>query len=165
MQTHGVGGAGGTPRRGGRTAGGEVGCGRVTIVIADVDDFARAWGTAWNAHDLEALLAHFTDDVVFTSPVALQLLADSDGVIRGKDALRAYWTEGLRRISDLRFELVGVYAGVNSVVINYRNQGGGLVNEVLTFDRDGLVTKGHGTYLRPAASAGTTPDNLAGAAD
>jgi hypothetical protein len=114
--------------------------------IPEPNEFSRRWVAAWNAHDVEALLAHFSDDVVFTSPVAAQLLAVSDGVIRGKQALRAYWTEGLRRIPDLRFEVVGVYAGVSSIVINYRNQKGGLVNEVLLFDGD-LVTQGHGTYL------------------
>jgi hypothetical protein len=108
--------------------------------------FAQQWLAAWNAHDLDALLEHFADDVVFTSPVAAQLLSDSDGVIRGKAALRAYWTEGLRRIPDLRFEVVGVYAGVTTIVINYRNQKGSLVNEVMRFD-GGLVIEGHGTYL------------------
>jgi hypothetical protein len=115
--------------------------------------FAAAWLEAWNAHDLEALLAHFADDVVFTSPVAAQLLDDGDGVIRGKAALRAYWTEALRRIPDLRFELVGVYAGVDALVVNYRNQKGGLVNEVMRF-ADDLVVEGHGTYLVDAASDG-----------
>ena len=123
--------------------------------IPDPYEFSRHWLAAWNAHDLEALLEHFDDDVVFTSPVAAQLLDDSDGVIRGKTALRAYWTEGLRRIPDLHFDLVGVYTGVNSIVINYRNDKGGLVNEVLHFHH-GLVHHGHGTYLG-------TGDNLAGA--
>ena len=107
--------------------------------------FVDSWVTAWNAHDLDALLAHFADDVTFRSPVAAQLLG-GDGVMRGKDALRDYWTEGLRRIPDLRFEVVGSYVGVNSLVINYRNQKGGLVNEVLIFDGP-LVTEGYGTYL------------------
>lgn len=124
----------------------------------DSEDFARDWAAAWNAHDLDTLLAHFGADVVFTSPVASQLLEDSDGVIRGKAALRAYWEEGLRRIPDLRFEVVAVYAGVSTLVINYRNQRGGLVCEVLTFDDAGLVVQGHGTYA-PSATA----DNLAGA--
>ena len=35
-------------------------------------------------------------------------------------------------------------------MINYRNHRGGLVNEVLTFDADGLVREGHGTYLEQA---------------
>ena len=47
---------------------------------------------------------------------------------------------------ELRFELVGVYAGVDTIVLHYQNQLGGLVNEVLTF-RDGLVTVGHATHL------------------
>ncbi len=110
------------------------------------DEFSRHWLDAWNNHDIEAVLTHFADDVVFTSPVAARMLADSDGVVRGKDALREYWTFALGRIPDLRFELVGVYAGISTIVINYRNQVGGLVNEVLTF-QDGLVREGHGTYL------------------
>ena len=108
--------------------------------------FVEQWVTDWNAHDLDKLLAHFAEDVVFTSPAAAQLIASSDGVIRGKAALRGYWTEGLRRIPDLHFEVVATYIGINTLVINYRNQRGGLVNEVLVFD-GALVAEGHGTYL------------------
>jgi hypothetical protein len=102
------------------------------------------------------VLSHFTDDVVFTSPIAAKIVEGSDGVIRGKAALREYWQEGLRRIPDLRFELRGIYVGQTTLVINYRNQSGGLVNEVLTFDGH-LVMAGHGTYLAGDANpAGLT---------
>ncbi|MEP7026848.1 MAG: nuclear transport factor 2 family protein [Actinomycetota bacterium] len=122
----------------------------------DAQKFADRWAAAWNSHDVEAVLSHFADDAVFTSPVAAQLLAGSDGVIRGKAALRDYWLEGLRRIPDLKFEVLGVYAGLSTLVINYRNQRGGLVSEVLVFDGD-LVTSGHGTYLGGGANpAGAT---------
>jgi len=106
--------------------------------------FAEQWVKDWNAHDIDALLEHFTDDAVFTSPVAVRLLG-GDGVICGKEALRAYWSEGVRLIPDLRFEILAVYAGISTVVINYRNQAGGVVCEVLTFDGP-LVIQGHGTY-------------------
>ncbi|NBH04904.1 nuclear transport factor 2 family protein [Amycolatopsis sp. SID8362] len=109
-------------------------------------EFVGSWVRAWNAHDLDAVLAHFAEQVTFRSPVAAQLLDGSDGVLRGKAALRAYWAEGLRRIPDLRFEVVGTYLGVDSLVINYRNQKGVLVNEVLIFDGPRVV-EGHGTYL------------------
>ncbi|UKD52872.1 nuclear transport factor 2 family protein [Amycolatopsis sp. FU40] len=108
-------------------------------------EFAAHWAQAWNAHDLDALMTHFADDVTFRSPVAVQVVG-GDGVIRGKAALRTYWAEGLRRIPDLRFEVVGVYVGLGALVINYRNQKGGLVNEVLVFDGP-LVVEGYGTYL------------------
>ena len=108
--------------------------------------FAERWIRAWNDHDVERVLDDFAEDVLFTSPHAAQLLDDSDGIVRGKAALRAYWQEGLRRLPDLRFELLEVYAGVDTMVINYRNQRGDLVCEVLEFD-GALVCRGHGTYL------------------
>ncbi len=116
----------------------------------EAGEFVREWLAAWNGHDLDAVLAHFADDVTFTSPIAARIVEGSDGVIRGKAALHAYWREGIRLIPNLHFELVGVYAGIDTLVINYRNQSGGLVSEVLRF-RDALVVEGHGTYLTEAS--------------
>jgi hypothetical protein len=116
-------------------------------------EFVQAWLQAWNAHDLEAVLSHFAEDVTFASPVAARILEGSDGVVRGRAALRDYWREGLRRIPDLHFDLVGIYVGIDTIVINYRNQNGGLVNEVLKFDGP-LVVEGHGTYLGQGSSPG-----------
>jgi hypothetical protein len=84
-------------------------------------------------------------DVVFTSPVAVRIFG-GDGVIRGKEALRRYWSEGIRLVPDLHFEVLAVYVGISTLVINYRNQAGGVVSEVLTFEGS-LVKEGHGTYL------------------
>jgi hypothetical protein len=123
--------------------------------MLDINEFAQSWLNAWNAHDVESVLKHFDKNVVFSSPVAKQLLKNSDGIIRGKEALRQYWTEGLRRIPDLHFELLAVYSGVNCIVLNYRNQKGGLVCEVLVLDGV-LVIAGYGTYL-------DNNNNLAGA--
>ena len=120
----------------------------------DPQEFSTQWLAAWNAHDVEAVLAHFADDVVFSSPVAARVIPGSRGVIRGKDALRGYWTHALGLVPDLRFELLGVYTGVGSIVINYRNQRGGLVNEVLVFNDDGLVSEGHGMYAADDRPAG-----------
>ena len=120
-------------------------------------EFAERWKRDWNAHDLDALLSHFTEQVVFTSPIAAQVMPDCDGTLRGKPALREYWSQGLRRIPDLHFELENVYAGVDVVVINYRNHVGNLVNEVLIFDGP-LVREGHATYLSADAAAASGVD-------
>lgn len=126
------------------------------MTVPDPATFSAAWAAAWNAHDLDALLDHFADHVVFTSPVAARIVPESGGVLRGKDALRAYWTEGLRRIPDLHFTVERVFAGVSVLVISYRNQRGNVVDEVLVFT-DGLVVEGHGTYLAGDDNpAGTT---------
>ena len=54
-----------------------------------------------------------------------------------------------RRTAGIIVYVHGYYVGVDTLVINYRNQKGGLVAEVLTFV-DGLVRTGHGTYLSGA---------------
>ncbi|VBA68761.1 hypothetical protein LAUMK142_05795 [Mycobacterium pseudokansasii] len=40
-------------------------------------------------NDVEIVLEHFAEDVVFTPPVAARVLQESARVVRGKDALRA----------------------------------------------------------------------------
>jgi hypothetical protein len=67
------------------------------------ETFAAQWAEAWNRRDVEAVLTHFHDDVVFSSPTALAVVGSP--VVRGKEALRAYWTAALARIGSLRFTL------------------------------------------------------------
>lgn len=117
----------------------------VPAMNLDAIAYAQQWCRNWNAHDVEAVLADYHDDVVFTSPIAATILPETAGVVRGKPALRRYWTHALQRFPDLRFAVEDVYRGVDTLVIAYRNQNGHLVNEVLTFDGD-IVIAGHGTY-------------------
>ncbi len=112
--------------------------------------FARIWEADWNSHDLERILAHYGEEMVFTSPFAAERLGIEGGVVRGKQALRAYWAAGLAKLPDLRFEVLSVLLGTDTVVINYRNEQGRSVAEVLTF-RDGLIVSGFAAYgPRPA---------------
>ena len=77
---------------------------------AEAQAFAKQWVKDWNAHDVDALLEHFTDDVTFTSPVAIRIFA-GDGVLRGKEALRKYWSEGVRLIPNLHINDVNEQNG------------------------------------------------------
>lgn len=109
--------------------------------LAAAQRFAAEWAADWNSHDLDRIVRHYAADVVFRSPLAARLVPGSGGVVRGLAALRAYWAEGLRRNPGLRFEVVAVYAGLDTVVITYRHQTGQPAAEVLTF-RDGLIVSG-----------------------
>jgi ketosteroid isomerase-like protein len=73
---------------------------------SDAEKFAAEWAAAWNRRDAEAVLAHFHDDIVFTSPTALAVIGSP--VVRGKGALRAYWSTALERISSIRFTVTRV---------------------------------------------------------
>ncbi len=65
--------------------------------------FAEEWAEAWNRRDVEAVLAHFHDDVVFTSPTALAVVGVP--TVRGKSALRDYWNAAMARITSIRFRV------------------------------------------------------------
>jgi len=71
------------------------------VTTDDARTFAVRWAEAWNRRDIEQVLAHFHDDVVFTSPTALAVMGTP--TVRGKESLRAYWTTALSRLTSLRF--------------------------------------------------------------
>jgi predicted ester cyclase len=106
-----------------------------------VKEFAQDWVRSWNAHDLEAILAHYEDGVVLTSPVAARLLNDASGNVRGKAALRAYFSKGLEAYPDLKFELKDVMWGLSSVVLYYTNQVGRKTGEFMEIDGNGKVVR------------------------
>jgi hypothetical protein len=119
-------------------------------VKIDPQSFANEWLAAWNSHDLVRILGHFTDDIVFRSPHAVELAGEPSGEVRGKDALRAYWSTGLSRRPDLRFTLDGVRASIDAIVILYRDELGRSCAEVLEFRAD-KVCRGFGAYERQSA--------------
>jgi len=109
--------------------------------------FARAWIEAWNQHDLTAILSHYAEDIVFTSPAAARITGDVSGRVVGKAALAAYWGEALRRVPDLRFTLRSVLAGVDSVAIRYHSsRTDAEVVEVICFGADGLAVEASAYY-------------------
>jgi ketosteroid isomerase-like protein len=103
--------------------------------------FAKDWVNAWNAHDLDAILSHYADSVMLTSPVAARLLNDPSGNVRGKAALRAYFSKGLEAFPNLKFELVDVMWGLSSVVLYYTNQRGTKSGEFMEIDGVGKVMR------------------------
>jgi hypothetical protein len=104
-------------------------------------NLANHWVAAWNNHDLDAIMAHYDDEVELTSPVAAQLLGTPDGRIVGKTNLRAYFQRGLGAYPELHFGLVDVLWGLNSVVLYYRNQKGTHTGEFLELSATGKVTR------------------------
>ena len=117
----------------------------MTLTV-DAVEFSRIWEAAWNRRDVEAVLTHFADDAVFTSPVAQQVGFAREGVVRGKDALRRYWVAALEKNPDLSFRVTAVYRGVDTIVIAFQNQQGVDRVEILRF-ANGLVVEGHGTFI------------------
>jgi hypothetical protein len=118
--------------------------------MIDTDRFAQEWVAAWNARDLDAVLAHYREDFEMSSPFIAQIAGVASGVLKGKPAIRAYWSAALARMPALHFDLIATMAGVNSAVIHYRGPGGRLCAEVFAFDPDGLVHRAAAHYTAAA---------------
>lgn len=102
---------------------------------------AEEWYGAWNDHDLERILSHYSDDVVFVSPFAVEIAGRADGRLEGKEALRAYFAAALERFPDLEFEPIALMVGVDSVVLHYRSVQNLLAAELMRVGSDGRVTE------------------------
>jgi len=109
--------------------------------------FAREWVDAWNAHDLGRIFSHYTDDFEMTSPLIVERIGVASGRLKGKDAIRRYWGQGLAGTPNLRFELLGVMVGVNSLAILYRSvTARRTVIERIEFDDHGKAVRGEALY-------------------
>ncbi|HUJ73434.1 MAG TPA: nuclear transport factor 2 family protein [bacterium] len=107
---------------------------------------AREWLSAWNRHDVDAILAHYAEPLAFTSPLVVKRLGRADGTIRSLAELREYVRMGLQASPDLRFELLECLLGVDSLCLYYRNHRGQHVAEVLHLGPDGRIHQVHVHY-------------------
>lgn len=101
---------------------------------------ALAWCDAWNRRDLEAVLAHYADDVTLCSPLVVKRFGRSDGVLRGKDELRAYFGKGMTNPA-LQFNFEGIRHGVNAVTVLYARENGMQVSDTMEFDSAGRALR------------------------
>lgn len=103
----------------------------------------------WNRHDLEEILKLYAEDVELVSPFADKVVGSY--TVRGRDGLREYFGAALVKNPELKFEMVDVLRGLDTVTIYMRSVGGRMVAEVLFVNPDGLIGKvlAHYTALNP----------------
>jgi SnoaL-like domain len=127
----------------------------MATMTAMTEDEARristSWVAAWNRGDLEAIVAHYAESIVLTSPLVARRFARADGTLRGLAELREYVAVGLHGAPDLRIEPRATLIGVDGVTVLYARESGALVAEVLRFDAAGKVRRSyvfyHGQHL------------------
>ena len=104
-------------------------------------EFAREWVEAWNSRDLERIISHYAETLHYCSPLVLERIPGSDGVIRDRATLRSYVQTGLSKNPALKFTLREVLMGAHGIALHYDNARGGQTAEYFEFDADGRVVK------------------------
>jgi hypothetical protein len=107
--------------------------------------FAKEWIEAWNCHDLEKILAHYSDDFVMSSPRIAIVVGVESGILEGKLAIGEYWKRALELSPELRFELISFFVGSDSLVLCYKSSRG-LATEVFFFNTEGKVYRASANY-------------------
>jgi hypothetical protein len=108
--------------------------------------FADSWYAAWNAHDLDAIMAHYADGIEHSSPFIARYNKSSDTWLRGKPAVRAYFARGLEANPGLRFDPKHLTVGCESVVLIYTRHNADLAAELFAFDSAGKVIRSISHY-------------------
>ena len=80
---------------------------------------ARSWIDAFNNKDLEALLRLYDDNAAHFSPKLKSRHPETNGLIRGKSSLRAWWKDAFERLPTLSYQLVRLTAEENRVFMEY----------------------------------------------
>lgn len=113
--------------------------------------FAESWLAAFNARDLDAIMAHYAEDVEHSSPTVRRLLGEPSGIVRGKRDLRAYFEKALAAAPpDLHYRLLSLHEGVGGVTLVYHRTGGKVVAETFHLDARGLVWRAFVAHADPA---------------
>ena len=76
----------------------------ISIKQAFTDKFSHNWVQAWNSHDLNKIMTHYTDDFEMSSPVIRKIMNIKSGKIKGKIEVRTYWEKALSINPDFHFE-------------------------------------------------------------
>jgi ketosteroid isomerase-like protein len=103
---------------------------------------ARAWAKAFNAYDVDAILALYADHATHTSPKIRALHPETGGKLVGRAAIDAWWRGAIGRTPGLRYEETAVTANDRRVVLEYTRLADGQppmsVAEVFDVE-DGLI--------------------------
>lgn len=83
---------------------------------------AAQWFDAFNEHDLEKLLALYHDNAEHFSPKLKIRLPETNGLVKGKDALRSWWQDAFDRLPSLQYTPITFTANDDRVFMEYIRQ-------------------------------------------
>lgn len=100
------------------------------------------WFEAFNEHDLEKLLSLYSDTAEHFSPKLKIRKPETNGLIKGKKALREWWQDAFDRLPTLKYEVIKLTADEDQVFMEYmrhvKNEEDLRVGEVLQI-KNGLI--------------------------
>jgi hypothetical protein len=114
----------------------------MTTNSSELEVIARKWFDTFNAHDLEQLLSLYDENAQHYSPKLKIRQPETNGLIKGKRALRTWWQDAFERLPTLNYELIRLTPFENRVFMEYirrvKNEEDLYVGEMLEIE-NGLI--------------------------
>lgn len=85
----------------------------------DLKSIAKLWFEAFNNHDLENLLSLYDENAEHFSPKLKIREPETNGLIKGKVALREWWKDCFERLPTLKYEVKKLTADEEQVFMEY----------------------------------------------
>ena len=85
----------------------------------DIEYIAMQWLEAFNARQLDKLLDLYTDDAEHFSPKLKVHKPETEGLVKGKDALRDWWEGAYLRLPTLFYKVNSLTANNYRVFMEY----------------------------------------------
>jgi hypothetical protein len=109
------------------------------LTEAEARRFNASWYAAWNRHDLDGIMGHYSDGIEHSSPFIARYNDDAEcKPLKGKEAVRDYFGRALQRNPTLHFDPMHVAVGVETVALVYRRMTGEVAVETFRL-RDGSI--------------------------
>ena len=110
----------------------------------ELNEIAGCWFKAFNDHNLDALLALYNNNALHLSPKLKLQRPETNGLITGKVALRAWWKGAFDRLPTLQYEVIRLTPCENRIFMEYIRHVNGeedlMVGEMLEVE-NGLIVK------------------------
>src|SRR5271166_1686647 len=120
----------------------------MTYTVAKASEFAASWIEAWNSHDLDRILALYSEDAVYSSSLVRSIGGGHSDSIRGHLALRTYFSAVLRKFPSLRVRLRAVYAGHEALILLCDSANGLVESEKMTLNGRSQIARAWVYYGR-----------------
>jgi hypothetical protein len=109
-------------------------------------EHASRWLEAWNAHDLEAIVTCYAENVEYAAPAVAG--GREDRRLRGREELREHFARGLELAPNLTVTEESLLVGPGGFAILYRREDGHRAIEAVELDNSGLVAQARVYYER-----------------
>jgi hypothetical protein len=114
-------------------------------------DHVDHWLAAWNAHDLEAIMAGYSEGVEFVASTVVGRWGRPDGQLVGRAELRRHFARGLELVADLTMVEEQLLTAPDGYALLYRRENGNRALDAVELDEDGLARRVHAYYLHDQA--------------